>query len=40
MPLSRLIAQIDEKRGTSGLSSAVRVWLLDYYRNTPVGGDA
>jgi predicted DNA-binding ribbon-helix-helix protein len=40
MPLSRLIAQIDERRGTSGLSSAVRVWLLDYYRNTPVGGDA
>jgi predicted DNA-binding ribbon-helix-helix protein len=40
MPLSRLIAQIDEKRGKSGLSSAVRVWLLDYYRNPQVGGDA
>jgi predicted DNA-binding ribbon-helix-helix protein len=32
IPLSRLIARIDAERNGSGLSSAVRVWLLDYYR--------
>lgn len=31
--LAHLIASIDQERGGSGLSSAVRVWLLDYYRN-------
>jgi predicted DNA-binding ribbon-helix-helix protein len=40
IPLSRLIARIDEHRGTSGLSSAVRVWLLAYYRNGAGVGDA
>ncbi len=35
MPLSRLIARIDAERNGSGLSSAVRVWLLDYYRRPP-----
>jgi predicted DNA-binding ribbon-helix-helix protein len=30
--LSKLIARIDADRGSSGLSSAVRVWLLAYYR--------
>jgi predicted DNA-binding ribbon-helix-helix protein len=40
MPLARLIAHIDEKRGDSGLSSAVRVWLLAYYRKATIGGDA
>ncbi|MGE5510984.1 MAG: ribbon-helix-helix domain-containing protein [Bacteroidota bacterium] len=30
--MAQLIARIDEGRGGSGLSSAVRVWLLDYYR--------
>jgi predicted DNA-binding ribbon-helix-helix protein len=31
--LSALVATIDAERGTSGLSSAVRVWVLDYVRN-------
>ncbi|MCC7252647.1 ribbon-helix-helix domain-containing protein [Hyphomicrobium sp.] len=30
--LASLIARIDERRGTAGLSSAVRVWILDYVR--------
>ncbi len=34
VPVSRLIARIDDGRGGSGLSSAVRVWLLAYYRNS------
>jgi predicted DNA-binding ribbon-helix-helix protein len=28
VPVSQLIARIDSTRGTSGLSSAVRVWIL------------
>ena len=28
-PLAQLIAEIDEGRGGAGLSSAVRVWLLN-----------
>lgn len=32
LPLSRLVAEIDAHRGEAGLSSAVRVWLLDYFR--------
>jgi predicted DNA-binding ribbon-helix-helix protein len=31
--LAALIALIDESRGTAGLSSAVRVWILDYARS-------
>jgi predicted DNA-binding ribbon-helix-helix protein len=31
--LAALVATIDAKRGTAGLSSAVRVFVLDYYRN-------
>lgn len=31
--LSELIGRIDTERGDSGLSSAVRIWLLAYYRN-------
>jgi predicted DNA-binding ribbon-helix-helix protein len=31
-PISRLISHIDAERGGSGLSSAVRVWLLAHYR--------
>jgi len=27
-----LVAAIDKERGGSGLSSAVRVWVLDYFR--------
>jgi predicted DNA-binding ribbon-helix-helix protein len=30
--LASLIARIDEGRGEAGLSSAVRIWILDYYR--------
>lgn len=30
--LAGLIAAIDKSRGAAGLSSAVRVWILDYYR--------
>ena len=30
--LAALIARIDERRGDAGLSSAVRVWILDYVR--------
>lgn len=32
IPLAGLIARIDEQRGAAGLSSAVRVWILDYVR--------
>jgi len=35
LPLSTLIARIDAERGGSGLSSAVRIWLLSYYRERP-----
>jgi predicted DNA-binding ribbon-helix-helix protein len=31
--LAALVAAIDESRGDAGLSSAVRVWILDYFRN-------
>ncbi len=30
--LAGLVAAIDAARGDAGLSSAVRVWILDYYR--------
>lgn len=30
--LATLVADIDGGRGQSGLSSAVRIWLLDRYR--------
>lgn len=30
--LAGLIARIDERRGSAGLSSAVRVWILDDIR--------
>jgi predicted DNA-binding ribbon-helix-helix protein len=30
--LAALVARIDEGRGNAGLSSAVRVWILDYSR--------
>jgi predicted DNA-binding ribbon-helix-helix protein len=30
--VARLIARIDGQRGASGLSSAVRVWILEHYR--------
>lgn len=31
-PLAQLISEIDDSRGTSGLSSAVRIWLLERFR--------
>ena len=27
-----IVADIDEARGNSGLSGAVRIWILEYYR--------
>lgn len=30
--LAALIARIDEQRGAAGLSSAVRVWILEHVR--------
>jgi predicted DNA-binding ribbon-helix-helix protein len=30
--LAGIVATIDESRGDAGLSSAVRVWILDYFR--------
>jgi predicted DNA-binding ribbon-helix-helix protein len=32
-PVAALVQEIDAKRGSMGLSSAVRVWLLEYYRS-------
>ena len=34
LPVARLIARIDSTRGGSGLSSAVRVWVLQHYRES------
>jgi predicted DNA-binding ribbon-helix-helix protein len=36
VPLAQLVAMIDDNRSNedSGLSTAVRVWLLDYYRGS------
>ena len=33
LSLAALIARIDEHRGAAGLSSAVRVWILEYVRS-------
>jgi len=35
--LAALVAAIDAERGDAGLSSAVRVWVLDYYRRQAAG---
>ena len=32
IPLAALVVQIDAERGSAGLSGAVRVWVLDYFR--------
>lgn len=32
LPLARLVHRIDEGRDDSGLSSAVRIWILRYYQ--------
>ena len=34
MAVAKLIARIDAARGASGLSSAVRIWLLAHYRES------
>jgi predicted DNA-binding ribbon-helix-helix protein len=33
---AELVARIDASRGDSGLSGAIRVWILDYYRRRAV----
>ena len=35
--LAALVAAIDAERGEAGLSSAVRVWVLDYFRKQAAG---
>ena len=37
LPLASLIDRIDRERGTSGLSSAVRIWLLRRYKSPTSG---
>lgn len=34
LSLAALVTRIDEGRGASGLSSAVRVFILDYFRKS------
>jgi predicted DNA-binding ribbon-helix-helix protein len=31
-PLAKLVSTIDQNRGGTGLSSAVRIWLLSYFQ--------
>ena len=38
--VASLVAAIDKQRGASGLSSAVRVWVLDYFRAGAGSGSA
>jgi predicted DNA-binding ribbon-helix-helix protein len=33
LPLAKLVGTIDKNRGDSGLSSAVRIWLLKYFQS-------
>ncbi|MBX9925903.1 MAG: ribbon-helix-helix domain-containing protein [Hyphomicrobiaceae bacterium] len=33
VPVARIVAAIDAVRGSAGLSSAIRVFVLQYYRN-------
>ncbi|MGI9403634.1 MAG: ribbon-helix-helix domain-containing protein [Hyphomicrobium sp.] len=35
--LAALVAMIDAERGDAGLSSAVRVWVLEYFRKQAAG---
>lgn len=39
IPVAKLIARIDQGRDGGGLSSAVRVWILQHYRNLPPSRD-
>jgi predicted DNA-binding ribbon-helix-helix protein len=34
--LAALVAKIDSRRGSGGLSSAVRIWVLEYFRTLGV----
>jgi predicted DNA-binding ribbon-helix-helix protein len=38
VPVSVLVGRIDQARGDSGLSSAVRVWVLNHYRRKVTPG--
>jgi predicted DNA-binding ribbon-helix-helix protein len=38
--VASLIGRVDAARGKSGLSSAVRVWILQHYREKARGNDA
>ncbi len=38
--LASLVAEIDRERGDAGLSGAIRVWILNFYRNERGGGVA
>ena len=31
-PVAKLVRRIDQERDDGGLSSAVRIWILDHYR--------
>lgn len=33
-PVAALVEEIDAQRGDTGLSSAVRIWLLEYFRSS------
>jgi predicted DNA-binding ribbon-helix-helix protein len=33
--LAQLVQSVDVGRDDGGLSSAVRIWILDYFRNRP-----
>jgi predicted DNA-binding ribbon-helix-helix protein len=33
--LANLVQRVDASRGDGGLSSAVRIWILEYYRQGP-----
>ena len=35
IPVAQLVQVIDRDRGDGGLSSAVRIWLLDHFRSGP-----
>lgn len=37
VPVAQLISRIDKQRAAGGLSSAVRVWILDHYRGRAGG---
>ncbi len=34
-----IVAEVDEARGNSGLSGAVRMWILDYFRGQRAAED-